>query len=127
MESSFESSPETIENRSRKTPRTKDTSADFSPSDSVGNFLFQISSFMRKTSGNAKLMIFESRMRLIYPRDELEREMITPLASDFKKYILENETSLADSSTELKSSDGQSYLLDVYKRQLYAIISNKKI
>lgn len=115
MEASFENSSDTIENQNRKASRIKDTSADFSPSDPVGNFLFQISSFMRKTTGNAKLMIFESRMRLIYPRDELEREMITPLAFDFKKYILENEASLADSSTELRGSDGQSYLLNIYK------------
>lgn len=115
IESSFENSPNATENQIRKSVKAKDKSANFSPTDPVGNFLFQVSSFMRKTSGNAKLMIFESRMRLIYPRDELEREMITPLASDFKKYILENETSLAESSTELKSSDGQSYLLNIYK------------
>lgn len=81
---------------------------------SAGNFLFQISSYMRKTAGNAKLIIFESRMRVIYPRDELEREMITPLAADFKQYILENKASLANGSTELKSSDGQAYLVNIY-------------
>lgn len=84
------------------------------PPESVRNFLFQIISLMRKTNGNAKLMIFESRMRVIYPRDEQEREMLTPLALDFTKYIQENEL-LADSATELKSSSGQSYLIDIYE------------
>lgn len=84
-------------------------------SDSVKDFLFQIGSFMRKTNGNAKLMIFESRMRIVYPRDQQERNMLTPLALDFAKYIQENEASLEDSATELKSSDGQSYLINIYE------------
>lgn len=86
-----------------------------SSSEPAGDFLFQISSLMHKTNGNAKLMVFESRMRVIYPRDEQEREMLTPLASDFKKYILENEASLANGTTELKTTDGHSYLINVYK------------
>lgn len=84
-------------------------------SEPIGNFLIQISSLMRKTNGNAKLMIFESRMRVIYPHDEQEREAITPLASDFSRYIQENEASLVNSATELESSDGQSYLVNIYE------------
>lgn len=81
----------------------------------TGDFLIQISSLMHKTSGNARLMIFESRMRVIYPRDEQEREMLAPLAADFAQYIEENEASLSDGTVKLISSDGQAYLLNLYK------------
>lgn len=81
----------------------------------IRNFLIQISSLMRKTNGNAKLMIFESRMRIIYPRDEQERETLTPLALDFIKYIQENQDALAARATELESNDGQSYLVNIYE------------
>lgn len=113
---SFSASPD-------KTPSITDSGIDSSetkgmianPPEPIKNFLIQISSLMRKTNGNAKLMIFESRMRVIYPRDEQERETLTPLALDFTKYIQENEASLADSATELESSDGQSYLINIYE------------
>ena len=85
------------------------------PSDPVKDFLLQISSLMRKTNGTAKLMILESRMKVIYPRDEQEREDILPLASDFITYIQENEGAFAGNTTELKSVDGQSYLINVYE------------
>lgn len=95
-------------------PKTGSASPD-NPPEPVRNFLFQVISLMRKTNGNAKLMIFESRMRVIYPRDEQERETLTPLALDFTIYIQENEASLVDSATELESSDGQSYLINIYE------------
>lgn len=85
------------------------------PFDPVKNFLVQISSLMRKNHGNARLMIFESRMRVIYPHEEQEREALAPLASDFIKYIQENETMLTDHGGELESSNGQSYLVNIYE------------
>lgn len=101
------------------TPRANTGSFNTSPDKTpgpIGNFLIQISSLMRETNGNAKLMIFESRMRVIYPHDEQERETLAPLALDFTKYIQENEVSqLADNATVLESSDGQSYLINIYK------------
>lgn len=114
--SAFSTSPDKmpdITSSDIKTSETDDMIA--CPSESVRNFLFQISSLMRKTNGNAKLIIFESRMRVIYPRDEQEREVLTPLASDFIKYIQENEETLAASATELESSDGQSYIINIYE------------
>ncbi|WP_125142345.1 sensor histidine kinase [Clostridium transplantifaecale] len=94
-------------------PKTDGTIANLS--ESVRNFLFQINSLMRTPNGNAKLIIFESRMHVIYPRDEQEREALTPLALDFIKYIQGAENTVAANVTELESSDGQSYLINIYE------------
>ncbi len=84
-------------------------------SEPVGNFLFQISSFMHKTDKTARLMIFASRMNLIYPRDEQERKALTPLALDFTQYIQEHRELCNGETTSLVGSDGQSYLVNIYE------------
>ena len=80
-------------------------------SNPVRYFLIQIRSFMRKNNGNTKLMVFESHMQVIWPRDKQERTAVAPLSSDFVKYIQENETMHEDNTAELESNDGQYYFI----------------
>ncbi|MFR8549067.1 MAG: sensor histidine kinase [Lachnospiraceae bacterium] len=92
-----------------------DSDTDIVPNDSIPDFLFAIGSLMRKTTGSAKLMIFESRMHVIYPREEQERERLSPLSQDFAEYLLQQDDFSAYNTSEFESTDGHAYLINTYQ------------
>lgn len=92
-----------------------DSDTDIVQKNSIPDFLFAISSLMRQTTGSAKLMIFESHMRVIYPREEEERQILSPLSQDFAEYILQQDTSSAYDTSKFESTDGHAYLINTYQ------------
>ena len=43
--------------------------------------------WVKKMGGSANILVFQSRMRVVYPRDEQEREALTPLSNACAQYI----------------------------------------
>ena len=81
----------------------------------VQSFLRQVSALMRQFGGNAELIILESRMQVVYPRSEQEREDIAPLAADISAYIESNGFAVENGSIDFTASNGTSYLLNIYE------------
>ncbi len=78
-------------------------------------FLYQVSPLAARMSGDAQLMILESHMRVIYPRDEQSRAEVAPLAEEFTQYIQRTDTIVGNDTVEFTASDGEKYLVNIYK------------
>lgn len=81
----------------------------------VQTFLYQLGSLLRQTGGDAHVMILSGEMQIVYPRDEQEKAEVMSLADDFVKYIQTTEVVENGETTELNASDGQGYLVSIYR------------
>lgn len=100
---------------SSNTTNSNTLSPNNSSSEQIRNFIRQVSTTVIKTGGNTQLIILESNMNVIYPREEQERIAITPLAEEFIKYIQDTDTLVGNDTVKFESSDGQVYLVNIYK------------
>lgn len=78
-------------------------------------FLYQVSPMAARMNGESQLMILESHMRVIYPRDEQSRVEVAPLAEEFTQYIHSTDTTVGNDTVEFKASDGEKYLVNIYE------------
>lgn len=81
----------------------------------VQTFLRQVGVLMHRMGGDARLMILGGEMQVIYPRDEQEKATVTPLANDFISYIHTVELPKNGEMIELGTSDGENYLISLYR------------
>ena len=91
-----------------------DPDAEGGSQDAVSSFLGQAGPAASQMGGDARLLVLAGRMQAVYPRNERLREAVAPLAQDFARFIQENGVP-ADGSVELRGSDGQTYLADIYE------------
>lgn len=89
--------------------------SDSTPSGQVKDFLSQVGPLMSRTSGDARLMILEARMHLIYPRNDQDRAAITPLAEEFTRHIQSTDMEVENGTKNFQASDGKTYLVNIYK------------
>ena len=79
-------------------------------------FLRQISPIVRRMAGKAHLLIFESRMRVIFPYEEQERNEVSAIASACSKYILSTSDIPPNGKVvQLEAEDGTVYLTIFYE------------
>lgn len=82
----------------------------------VQNFLSQAGPLAARMKGDAQLLILGTQQQVIYPRDERQQATVAPLAAEF---ILEipNPTSTVENNNtvKFKASDGQHYLVNIYR------------
>lgn len=81
----------------------------------IKGFLRQISSLMHRLDGNAQLIILESEMKMIYPREEDAREFVTPLANDFIEYMSHSASQDEESMATIQAGNGEAYLVNFYR------------
>lgn len=96
--------------------RSFDATSGGNPSEQVRAFLRGVGPLVRKTGGGAKLLILESRLRVIYPYEEQEREEVADLAQTCAQYIQSSSdaSALHNSVIRLKSG-GEEYLVHLYR------------
>lgn len=90
------------------------SSDELSTQDKVRNFLRNVSAVIRKYNGSAKLLIYSSDMRMVYPSDEQERadaETFSALCAD---YILSSDFQ-ANTSAQRLTGEKDVYLVSVYQ------------
>ena len=83
-------------------------------SEQVGTFLRQAGPMAHRMGGRASLMILGSDFRMVYPRDEGEREAAAPLAEAWSQSIQSGELSLGTAS-EWTDGSGETWLVRVYE------------
>jgi len=83
--------------------------------DQASAFLRSVSPLVKKICGSANILIFESRMRLVYPRDEQEREALLPLSEACTQYILSAGSDLDGDAVQVETADGNAWLIDFYE------------
>ena len=90
------------------------SSDELSTQDKIRNFLRNVSAVIRKYDGSAKLLIYSSDMRMVYPSDEQERadaETFSALCAD---YILSSDFQ-ANTSAQRLTGETDVYLVSVYQ------------
>lgn len=83
-------------------------------SDPVKIFLEKAGPLASQMGGTARLMVLAGQMQLIYPRDELLRATVMPLAEEFTKYI-QNGSAAQNGTAAFAASDGETYLVNIYE------------
>lgn len=86
-------------------------------SDPVKAFLEKAGPLASQMGGNARLMVLAGQMQVIYPRNEQLRTRVMPLAEEFTKYI-QNGGIYENDTTILKTSGGETYLINIYEPPL---------
>ncbi|WP_428817493.1 HAMP domain-containing sensor histidine kinase [Clostridium butyricum] len=81
----------------------------------VRTFLSQIGPLMQKIGGDARLIILGGEMQVVYPYDEQEIIKVASLADDFVRYIQTVGVPENGEMIELSASDGDSYLISLYR------------
>lgn len=87
--------------------------------DPIKSFLGKAGPLASQMGGNARLMILAGQMQVIYPRDEQLRQVVTPLAEEFRQYIQNNNT-LGEDADTLTASDGETYLVNIYEAPVHS-------
>lgn len=91
------------------------TEQNISNQEKVTSFLRKVSLIARRMGGNAHMLIFASELRLIYPHEEEEKEMVKVIADECLKYIQENSADgLNNGVVEMEIMDGERYLVNIY-------------
>lgn len=84
--------------------------------DGVRTFLRNASSMIETKGANLELLIFESHMNVIYPRDEEARSKVSELAESCSQYLTgASESNLNMNEIQLKTRNGDKYLADIYE------------
>lgn len=84
-------------------------------SQQVLTFLSQVAPIVHRMGGNAQLMIFGSRMQLVYPHDDQDREMVASLAKEFAQYIQTTNIPKNNPVIAFESFNGDKYLVKFYE------------
>ncbi len=84
-------------------------------SDEVRSFLGKVGPLVARMGGDARLMILESRMHVIYPRDEAERAAVTALAGEFAAFIQSESPAAGSGTVEFQASNGETYLVNIFE------------
>ena len=99
MESSFAGQAETPEEASEQ----------------VGEFLRQAGPLAHRMGGRASLMVLSPDFRMVYPRDEEERESAAPLAEAWAQAIQNGELPSGSDALEWTDNVGETWLVRVYE------------
>ena len=84
-------------------------------SEQVGNFLRQAGPLAHRMGGRASLMILGPDFRMVYPRDEGEREDTAPLAEAWAQAIQAGELSSGAEVAEWTGASGETWLVRIYE------------
>ena len=84
-------------------------------SEQVGNFLRQAGPLAHRMGGRASLMILGPDFRMVYPRDEGEREDAAPLAEAWAQAIQAGELSSGAEAAEWTDASGETWLVRIYE------------
>ena len=84
-------------------------------SEQVGNFLRQAGPLAHRMGGRASLMILGPDFRMVYPRDEGEREDAAPLAEAWAQAIQAGELSSGAEVAEWTDASGETWLVRIYE------------
>ena len=84
-------------------------------SEQVGNFLRQAGPLAHRMGGRASLMILGPDFRMVYPRDEGEREDAAPLAEAWAQAIQAGELSWGAEAAEWTDASGETWLVRIYE------------
>ncbi len=81
----------------------------------VAGFVRQAGPVIRSKDTDAKLMLFAGDYKVIYPRDESEKQEAEPIAEAFAKYIEENNKDYRETeAVRIKTDSGEIYLANIY-------------
>ena len=84
-------------------------------SEQVGDFLRQAGPLVHRMGGRASLMILGPDFRMVYPRDEGEREDAAPLAEAWAQAIKAGELSPGTEAVEWADASGETWLVRIYE------------
>jgi two-component system sensor histidine kinase CssS len=84
-------------------------------SEQVGDFLRQAGPLVHRMGGRASLMILGPDFRMVYPRDEGEREDAAPLAEAWAQAIKAGELSPGTEAVEWADASGETWLVRLYE------------
>lgn len=87
-----------------------------SPQEQVRGFLRQVGPVVRRMGGDGELLILASEYRVIYPREEGEREAAAPVAEACTEYIrAAGESGPGKKAVRLTTGEKESFLANFYR------------
>lgn len=94
-----------------------------SPRKKTRLFVKAASPILSRTSSDVKFVMFSETFKVVYPKDETDKELAAPVSQMCKEYIQQNGNDVFDKVSELTDSDDKRYLVQVYE----VPIDSKKI
>ncbi len=92
--------------------------SELTPKERVALFVRNAAPAVRRTdemTGSGRILLFAGNYKIVYPREEEDREAVEPLAAACRKYIQESERDTLNETTKLITEDGREYLTRILK------------
>ena len=88
---------------------------DLIPRERVGSFVRTVSPVISRNSGDGKIILFADEFKVVYPRDDTDKQLVAPISQMCEEYIRQNGNDVLDKVSELTDSDDKRYLVQIYK------------
>ncbi len=92
--------------------------SELTPKERVALFVRNAAPAVRRTdemTGNGRILLFAGNYKIVYPREDQDREAVESLAAACRRYILDSDSDILNNATKLTTEDGREYLTRILK------------